>query len=486
MPIVTLPIAGGTYLSDSLPISAQQCTNWHPNIVQTAGLSQETLIGTPGTSTITNTGDSKQINRGSLTFNDEPYFINGTTLYRITRTVVDDVEIFTNTAIGTITGTDRVWLAKNPTQLMIVTNGTGWIWDGTALTEIADAGFKANGVPLTVVFINARFVVTTNQKKFIFCAPNDGTNWNALDFVSAEIDPDAIVAPHVFSNQLFILGTETIQVFDTTATGRVFLSNQGFVIPKGLFAQHSVIPSDKTFMFIGGGKNESPAIWEFNGNDVDKVSTTAIDSLLQGFTQKEIADSFAMTYAQKGAYFVIFSLPTTAMCFDTVTRRWHERQSQITDSLGVTQTVRWRVNSLTTAFGRILVGDSIDGRIGDLSPTTFTEYGREIIRTLVTAPFHNEGLSFRVSKLELTVESGVGDATTPDPKVRMSRSKDGKTFGGEKLRSIGKVGRFNARQIWRRLGRVSRFELFKFVISDPVKPVFIKLEANIRRGTGGA
>lgn len=486
MPVITLPIANGTYQSDSLPISNQQCTNFYPNIVQTQGLSQETLFGTPGKSELTNTGAIKQINRGALTFNDEPYFVNGTTLYRVERTVVDDVETFTNVAIGPITGTERVWMAKNPTQLMIVADGTGWIWDGTFLTEIADADFKANGTPLTVVFINSRFVVTTDQKKFIFCAPNDGTDWNALDFVSAEIDPDAIVAPHVFSNQLFMLGTETIQVFDTTGTGRVFLSNQGFVIPKGLFAQHSVIASDKTFMFIGGGKNESPAIWEFTGNNVEKVSTTAIDSLLQGFTQQEIADSFAMSYAQKGGYFVIFSLPTTAMCFDTVTRRWHERKSQITDTLGVTQTVRWRVNSLVTAFGRVLAGDSIDGRIGDLSPTIFTEYGREIIRTLVTPPFHNQGQSLQVSKLELTVESGVGDATTPNPQVRMSRSKDGKTFSDEKSRSIGKIGRFNQRVIWRRLGRVPRFELFKFVQSDPVKPAFLRLEATIIGGVGGA
>ena len=69
---------------------------------------------------------------------------------------------------------------------------------------------------------------------------------------------------------------------------------------------------------------------------------------------------------------------------------------------------------------------------------------------------------------------------TPDPKVRMSRSKDGKKFTDEKIRSIGKIGRTNHRAIWRRLGRVPRFELFKFVQSDPVKPVFIKLEAKIK------
>ena len=48
MPKIQLPIANGFYSSESLPISAQRCINWYPNIVQTQGLSQETLFGIPG------------------------------------------------------------------------------------------------------------------------------------------------------------------------------------------------------------------------------------------------------------------------------------------------------------------------------------------------------------------------------------------------------------------------------------------------------
>ena len=33
--------------------------------------------------------------------------------------------------------------------------------------------------------------------------------------------------------------------------------------------------------------------------------------------------------------------------------------------------------------------------------------------------------------------------------------------------------------IWNRNGRASRFELFRFTMSDPVKPVFIQLTADI-------
>ena len=279
------------------------------------------------------------------------------------------------------------------------------------------------------------------------------------------------------------MGTETTQVATPIATSGVPLQIQpGYEIAKGLSAPHSVVVVNDSIMFIGAGKNESPAIWIIQGGAVQKVSTTAIDTKLQGFTADEIKDSFALPYSQKGAYFINFYLPGTCFSFNTITARWNEIQSDIVDIFGNVQTIRSRVNTIITAYGRVLVGDSQDGRIGEMSPEFFTEYGSSIKRTIVTQPFSNNGASFSVNALEATFEAGVGDSETLNPVVRMSRSKDGKTFNDERGRFLGKRGEYNKRSIWRRLGRVGRFELFKFVFSDPVKPVFIKLEADIKQG----
>ncbi|GAG06996.1 unnamed protein product, partial [marine sediment metagenome] len=63
MPKIQLPIANGFYASESLPISAQRCINWYPNIVQAQGLSQETLFGTPGIRQLVSTGVINEQNR---------------------------------------------------------------------------------------------------------------------------------------------------------------------------------------------------------------------------------------------------------------------------------------------------------------------------------------------------------------------------------------------------------------------------------------
>ena len=95
---VQLPIGGGFYESNSLPISAQECVNWYVNTPQTQGaLSDANLFGSPGVEQITTTGQIKQVNRGSHVKSGIPYFLNGETLYRTDLTFdVNGNEVFTN------------------------------------------------------------------------------------------------------------------------------------------------------------------------------------------------------------------------------------------------------------------------------------------------------------------------------------------------------------------------------------------------------
>ena len=491
MPKLQIPISNGFYVSDSLSISNQECVNWYVNTPQVEGaLSNGTLFGGAGISELLTTGKAKQANRGAHVKDGKPYFLNGETLIRVDNSFDSfGVETFTAVALGTIAGNARVSMADNGKQLMIlVPGGKGYIVDetaGTPFLEITDTDFYANGNPRLVVFIDSFFVCSTDSKKFIKSAANDGNNWNALDFGTAESDPDKINSLHVYNNKLYIAGSETIEEQQNLGLGGFPFQRTGFFLDKGVFAPFSMISSNNSFMWIGGGENESPAIWMLTGNSAKKVSTTAIDAALQDFTQAEIESSFAYSYAQNGAYFVGFSFPTRTFEYNAITGKWNERKSQIINSKGLTETIRWRVNSVVAAYNRILCGDSQDGRIGSVEINTYSEYEKEIIRTVSLQPLSDLGNAISVSMLEATFESGVGDLSVPDPQIRLETSKDGRSFNQELSRSLGGIGEFNKRQIWYRLGRFPRMSVFKLTMSDPVKPVFIKLEANIRTANRG-
>ena len=374
-------------------------------------------------------------------------------------------------------GVGRVSMADNGTQLLLlVPGGNGYIYNHVADTfaQITDADFTANGNPQQVVFIDGFFCLTTDTKKFIVSALNDGLSYNALDFGTAESDPDEIVAPIVFKNQLFIGGSQTIEAFQNIGGADFPFQRTGLFLSKGISSPFSIQSIQDTFVFVGAGTNESPAIWALNGNNVAKISTTAIDKELSALTEAQILDIYSWAYAEKGAYFVGFALPGTTLVYDTISKRWHERKSFVDGSLGA-----YRVNALVRAYNQLWAGDLVDGRIGLLAQNVYTEYDTEIRRTIVTQPFQNNMDSFVLPELELTVESGVGNSSAADPKVGLERSVDGKIWSDARYRSIGKVGEYNRRVIWNRNGRASRFELFRFTISDPVKPVFIQMTADI-------
>jgi hypothetical protein len=378
---------------------------------------------------------------------------------------------------GQIVGSGRVSMADNGTQLLLlVPGGNGYIYNHVADTfaQITDADFTANGNPQQVVFIDGFFCLTTDTKKFIVSALNDGLAYNALDFGTAESDPDEIVAPIVFKNQLFIGGSQTIEAFQNIGGADFPFQRTGLFLSKGISSPFSIQSIQDTFVFIGAGANESPAIWALSGNNVSKISTTAIDKELSALTETQILQIYSWAYAEKGAYFVGFALPSTTLVYDTISQRWHERKSFIDGSLGA-----YRVTALVRAYNQLWAGDLADGRVGLLGQNIYTEYGEKIRRAIVTQPFQNNMESFVLPEIELTVESGVGNSSAVDPQVGLERSVDGKLWSDARYRSIGKVGEYNRRVIWNRNGRASRFELFRFTISDPVKPVFIQMTADI-------
>ncbi len=165
--------------------------------------------------------------------NGVPYFVIAGRLYSMAAD-------FTLTFIGEIAGDTRVSMADNGTQLLVlVPNGNGYIYNHVADTfaQITDSDFTANGNPQLVVYIDGFFCLTTDSKKFIVSALNDGLSYNALDFGTAESDPDEIVAPIVFKNQLFIGGSQTIEAFQNIGGADFPFQRTGLFLSKVLLVR---------------------------------------------------------------------------------------------------------------------------------------------------------------------------------------------------------------------------------------------------------
>ena len=178
----SLPFAQGFYVSESLPISAQECVNFYPNLPQTVTLTKQSLFSTPGLTEIAQAAAS-EVNRGLHVFDGIPYAVNANTLYRINRTFDAFGEpSFNAENVGSgLLGVERVKMADNGPV-----NGTPTLIPSTNITSVTDSGgmarfnfadIGANLTPQSQVVItgytanpsyNGTFAVTVSESSTFF------------------------------------------------------------------------------------------------------------------------------------------------------------------------------------------------------------------------------------------------------------------------------------------------------------------------------
>ena len=484
MPKIPLPIPIGSYQSESLPFSAQRCINWIPTIPQAEALNNRALMMRPGVKQFATS--SFGACRGAWVMAGVPYFVNGTTLISIS-----SAGIVTNH--GEIIGTSRVSMDDNGSKLVIVVPGSNsYVFDVAipALAQITDTDFKPAS---SVAFKDGFYIFSASDgKTFFHSAINDPFSYDALEFGSAEVSSDLIVSVHVNHNELSVPGELTIELFQNVGgTGFVFQRIPGANITRGSASKYGTVDFDGDYAFIGGGVNELASIWRVIGSaSTQKISTDAIDAELQKFTKEELSEAFSMTYSQNGQMFAIFTFNSERIPGKTFVYNgsasalagahvWFELQSGVVDA-------PWRVNAIVKAYGKILCGDSVDGRIGYLDKNTYDEYGEPIFQQVATAPFSNGGNAIFAGDFEATFESGVGLTVGQgsNPIVRMDFSDDGaRTWSSEFSRNIGKIGEYGHRAIWRRQGRFPDQRVIRLTKTDPVKGNLIRLTATPEFGS---
>ena len=479
---IPLDIFTGFYESESQPFNSQRCINMVPVVPQAKSLNEKALFGSEG---IIEKEELTGTNRGSVLANEVSYFINGTSLYS-----VDSSYLGVN--LGTIAGSKRVSIATNTTidsvtKIVIVVPGEkSYVYDSSlgTVVVITDTDFLTAD---SVVFKDGFYIFTASSGLQAFNSKlNDPQSFDALNRFTAEVNPDAIVSSIVNHNELYIMGEETGELFQFNSAiidSSPFQRVPGGTIEKGLHGKYALVSFDNSFVFAGGGKNEKTAIWKLTGSaSAMKISTSAIDTQIQKFNKTEIAESFAMVWSVKGQTFVAFTfesirIPSRTFVYNATTSAlagastWHELQSGIS---GIGN--RWRVQSIILAYGELLVGDQLTGKVGALDNDTFTEYGEPILRKVITQPYRVLDNSQFFDNLELVMEAGVGltSGHGSDPVIGMQFSDNGtKTWSPEFNRNFGKIGEWTRRVKWRRQGRAPTNRAIAFIMTEPVRCNFL-------------
>lgn len=448
----------------SKPVSVERTVNFYaeqsPEDQQRGPV---TLQATPGMTLLVDTAAGGSV-RGVHNMGGAVYVIANQTGY-----VIPSAGLAI--ALGPVTGTGPVFMADNGQQVMVVTDETkGFIMTPTSVTEITDPDFPTAG---TVCFIDGFFVVNQpSSKRFFLSALNDGLTWDALDFASAEADPDNLLAVVSDHRELWLFGEKTIEIWTNTGAAPFpFERISGAYLTKGTVSPKSIASIDNTLMWLGNDF----VVYRADGYAPVRVSTHEMENLIARLADKATARAFS--YTQEGHSFYCLTLPgITTMVYDASTGIWHERVSDGRDD--------WLAFDGTDAYGGAVVGSAADGKVAFLDQAAFTEMGGIMRRSIITPGIWADGQRGTMSRLMWDFETGVGltAGQGSDPTVMLSYSNDsGRTWSSERRASIGKIGEYRKRAQWWRLGQF-RDRRFKITLSDAVQARSIGLYGDVEPG----
>ena len=448
-----IPFASQSYESHSLPLSAQRCVNLFPEIHPATAKVPVALFGTPGLRPHAVLGGGPI--RGMIEMGDSLYVLSGTSLYKL-ESNGDSV------VLGTILGNSKVDMAQNGTQVAIL-SGTDsdnlWIATTSTLTQVTDADYPG---ATSVTFLDGYFLFTRPESgQFFISASYDGTSFDALDFATAEGDPDNLVVGVVDHREYWLFGEKTTEIWYNSGDADFpFERASGAFIERGCISKNSVSKLDNSLFWVGDDR----VIYRANGYTPQRISTHAIEHVLTQFDG--LGDLVSFAYTQEGHGFYVLKKPDEfTFVYDVATGLWHERESHNRPD--------YRVSTFEVAFNLLLVGDDTTGDVYALDPTYYTENGETFISSATAPPLWAEGETATMNTLIIGFEHGVGLTTGQgsDPQAMLDWSDDGgRTWSNEHWRDIGPKGEYKQRAKWDRLGQF-RQRVLRVSVSDPIKRV---------------
>ena len=491
------PILGSAYVARSVNAADNRMVNLFPEVVPEGGQMPAFLNRAPGLKfqQTVGTGPIRGL-WAHQTQGEDFYVVSGNAVYKLTSLTSTPI------LLGTIAGSGQVSIADNGDQIIFVSNPNAYIYTESTNTfvQVTDPDFPG---AVTVGYLDGYFVFNQpNSQKLWITSLFDGTQIDPLDFASAEGSPDGVVGIIVDHREVWVFGTDSTEVWYNAGAADFPLARiQGAFNEIGCVAPYSIAKLDNSIFWLGCDARGQGIVYRANGYIGQRISTHAVEWQIQSYLN--MSDAVAYTYQQDGHAFYVLNFPSggTTWVFDVSTGVWHERAY-----FSNGQFSRHRGNCQCNFDGNTVIGDYENGNIYTFDLTTYADNGgaQKWLRSWRALPTGQNNLKRTAHhSLQLNCEVGTGQpspdytldldfqdqlyevfGTTPvvqgaDPQVMLRWSDDGgHTWSNEHWTSMGAIGAYGQRAIWRRLGMTLKLRDRVYEVSgtDPVKIAIIGAE----------
>ncbi|HHP6409037.1 TPA: packaged DNA stabilization protein [Acinetobacter baumannii] len=461
--IIDVPFVGPSYHMKDWAVDCQRTLNLYPQTVESGNAPQvSALLPTPGL--IAKYELSGPV-RGLYTLSEGMLAVVGNKLFLLKNEALE---------IGNVYGNNLVKFADNRIDVLIIGEPDTYIFnlDSKKLTTLTGGGFLG---ATDVTFLDSRFIVLNPASDQIQWSGLLNTDFTALSYATAEANSDKLVRIFTQNGQLWLIGERTTEIWHSTGnTDQPFLRVSGAYINCGCIAKNSLAQFGTGLIWLSQTDVGDGQIVLTEGYQVKRISNHAMEQEFASYSRLD--DAVAYSYQQEGHSFYVLSFPTAnkTWCFDGSTGMWHERSYYNLDA----QHERHRSQVHCFYKGKHYVGDHTNGIIYELSLDAETDNGRLIMRERITPVINPQAQRLIFDELEVLIQAG--QKSNREPIVMLDWSDDhGQTWSFDRQETLGKVGEWNKRLIFRRLGQAFN-RVFRLRLTDSSRLIILGAKARVR------
>ncbi len=459
-----IPIMQGIYTDAGTDIRVQYPVNMVPTPV-TSGVSDGYLRPADG---IAEFAQTSALGRGGIEWNGVCYRVIGSNLVSVDANGVI-------TTIGNVGNGGYVTMTYSFDRLAIASAGALYYYNGATLSQVTDADL---GTVLDVVWVDGYFM-TTDGTSLVVTELSDPTQVNPLKYGSSEVDPDPIVGLVKVRNEVYAINRHSIEVFDNVG-GDFFPFNRidGAQMSRGAVGTHAACMYMDAVAFVGSGKNESIGVYIGSNSNTEKISTQEIDSVLAQIDETVLAGIKVETVMDRSHAFLMIHLPDRTLVFDGNVSRAMSNPVWFILTSSTDGFSRYRAENFVYCYGKWIVDDPEQERLGVMTKTVSSHYGEKIRWEVATPILYNESRGAIINKLELVSLTGrvvIGS----QPTVSTSYSLDGAVWSQERTINAGTIGDRLKRLVWFKCGSLRNMRVQRFRGDSDAHISVARLEADI-------
>lgn len=467
---------GPAYRSRSPNIANEALINLFPEATEESSNPKPlAYYGTPGMKPLLSVGTL--VSRGMFAQDGRTFAVVGAVLYEFDAALT----IATNRGPVANDGSPVSFSTngRGGEQLIIVSGGHVYVFSLTLNTLSVAIVLPLTNAPVMVDFLDGYFLLSeADTIRVWFSALEDGTSWDALDFFAVSVSSSNVVGIKVLHDKLFVFQSQaSVIYYDSGDADNPFIPYPDSVIQEGAVTPWAIAMQGESLFWLAQDDQGTNRIVESSGGNPSVISTPPISFALASYST--IDDAEVLPYEQEGHAFLCWTFPSgdQAWVYDQREQQWHERAAFVS---ATGTRARWRARGTCASQGKILVGDFATGQISTLDMDTFTDGAAPIQRLRRAAYLSAENQWMFLDRFELGIQSGVAG------ELMLSLSRDsGYTWTPPTTASMGEQGNYNARAIWRKLGRARADRLlFEVTSTDAVRQVWSGAWLVARPGSG--